>query len=70
MDSHELSQPRYAVVLDPADNYAVFDDWAGVPAEAGSHVIIGLTLDEASSRCRELNEEHDLASAPCFGVAA
>ncbi|HEV7255937.1 MAG TPA: hypothetical protein VGN97_22945 [Mesorhizobium sp.] len=70
MHSDELRQPRYAVVLDPADNYSIFDDWMGVPAEVEGCVLIGLTLDDASYLCRELNEAQDQASASGFEIAA
>lgn len=46
---------RFAVCVDPADLWTVWDDRRGEPAALGDGIMIGLTRTQARDAARRLN---------------
>ena len=50
-----MTGDRYECLVDPFDLWTVWDTLRDAPAESADGALIGLTKDEASAHCRDLN---------------
>ncbi|WP_167506961.1 MULTISPECIES: hypothetical protein [unclassified Mesorhizobium] len=53
---------RFVVILDPTDQWMVFDQLTDLPAEIGDRVLIGLSQEEAEQLAREASAQQPLVA--------